>query len=344
MAKRSKEILGVAVSDYAFFAVVAFAVFQYFDLPKPNMFLAQDLNYWIQIAMHIVPAEIVAFFVKNYAVEKFNIKNAFRGTVSRKRKGKYRRRTGRKSERVTKAALYSMMAVVLVLLAAKVIETEFPVYRPHTAISYAFSHFIERITPDAYAANDNSNSTITVSDGSAPVITNPQTGESIPGTANITETLNELGVSQQEITELEKLVSSNRMDEFFIRAEEIGKNNPRNQYSQAQINAKLIEVFGPGGFDTATYIIGRESSWKHYVIGDDTLLLTDPKTGQRMGWSVGLMQIRTGGQSTYGIWNRAEKMRMSVVLFTLWLQNPMNNIEYARTLYDAAGWSPWKVR
>lgn len=112
---------------------------------------------------------------------------------------------------------------------------------------------------------------------------------------------------------------------------------------QAEIKSEISRVFGSQA-DTAILIATRESSLLPEVIGDKNLMFIDPNTGEMIGDSIGIFQIRTGGINQDGaIWNRARMEGMTAEQFRKWLQDPYNNISYAYELYSDWGWDPWST-
>lgn len=115
------------------------------------------------------------------------------------------------------------------------------------------------------------------------------------------------------------------------------------QLNQEQIIDKIHAVFGTQG-SNAVQVATCESGLQSTIIGDQSLMFTDPATGEQIGDSVGIFQIRTGGQSKNGIWNRARQYGMTVEQFRTYLKNPHNNIAFAKMMYDQQGWGPWSCK
>lgn len=110
------------------------------------------------------------------------------------------------------------------------------------------------------------------------------------------------------------------------------------EYTPKQlIMMDIVDVFGDKA-DEAIMIAQCESRFNPNVIGDTHLMSTNNKTGELIGDSIGLFQVRTGDTN----WNRANANGMTVDEFRDWMRNPRENIEYAKEIYDRAGsWNPW---
>jgi len=97
------------------------------------------------------------------------------------------------------------------------------------------------------------------------------------------------------------------------------------------------EVFGEKA-DEALKIMQCESRGNENIIGDTHIMSINNQTGELIGDSIGLFQIRTGSHN----WNRARANGMTADEFRTYLKNPENNIKYAKEIYDNAGsWKPW---
>lgn len=103
-----------------------------------------------------------------------------------------------------------------------------------------------------------------------------------------------------------------------------------------QIIQYITEVFGKDAPD-AIKIMQCESRGNPETVGDTHIMSYDHKWGEMVGDSIGLFQIRVGGEG----WNRARANSMSADEFRKWLRVPNNNIKYAKTIFDKRGWSAW---
>ncbi len=106
--------------------------------------------------------------------------------------------------------------------------------------------------------------------------------------------------------------------------------------NRAKIEAMIREVFGEDA-ETAIKIAECESNFEPDRVGDRHLTLVSDETGEVVGDSIGIFQIRTGGKG----WNRAARNGMSADDFRAWMKNPRENIKYAKEIYDRRGWEAW---
>lgn len=98
---------------------------------------------------------------------------------------------------------------------------------------------------------------------------------------------------------------------------------------------EIVErVFGDKA-DEAKLIVGCESRWNPDTVGDTHIMTYH--SGELVGDSIGLFQIRTGGSD----FNRAKANGMTAEEFRAEMRKPEKNIEYAKTIYDQRGWSAW---
>ena len=104
--------------------------------------------------------------------------------------------------------------------------------------------------------------------------------------------------------------------------------------------AKICRVWA-SECNIAVAVMKAESQGNPVVIGDKHL--TFNYKGEENGYSVGLFQIRTGGNDRGGIWSRPEKLGMTVAQFTVKMQDSDENIKYAYEIYKKAGFSPWST-
>lgn len=95
-------------------------------------------------------------------------------------------------------------------------------------------------------------------------------------------------------------------------------------------------VFGKNA-SAALAVMRCESSGVPTKVGDKGLMSINQQTGERIGDSIGLFQIRTGSHN----WNRALENGMTAYEFRTALMDPEYNIKYAKRMYDAQGWTPW---
>lgn len=121
-----------------------------------------------------------------------------------------------------------------------------------------------------------------------------------------------------------------------VIASESATSTPAPLTEKQKILMYTIQVFGDKA-DEAIQIMKCESGYNPMTEGDKTLMSINNQTGELIGDSIGLFQIRTGDTS----WNRARKEGMSVEAFREEMRNPEKNIDFAKKLYDAQGWTPW---
>jgi len=114
------------------------------------------------------------------------------------------------------------------------------------------------------------------------------------------------------------------------------KIEPKNEIVDA------IKAAFPENPELAVKMALCESSLIADKLGDGHLAFE--YDGELLGRSRGLFQVRTGGREKNGkVWNRAKANGMTVVEFEEKMTNPIENIKYARSIYDRAGqkWTPW---
>ena len=97
---------------------------------------------------------------------------------------------------------------------------------------------------------------------------------------------------------------------------------------------KEIEKLFEDHSDTAIMVFYGESNLNSKLIGDHHLSFWS--NGERLGRSVGIAQIRTGGKGIYGIWNRARDYGLTVATFEKALQNPYFNLKVAKDVFEKA--------
>lgn len=105
---------------------------------------------------------------------------------------------------------------------------------------------------------------------------------------------------------------------------------------RGEIEAYIREVFGDEA-DEAIKIAQCESGFRTDNHGDKHLMVTNKQTGEVVGDSIGIFQIRVGGRD----WNRAHKNGMTADQFREKLREARYNVDYAKTIYDSRGWSGW---
>lgn len=105
---------------------------------------------------------------------------------------------------------------------------------------------------------------------------------------------------------------------------------------QQKIQQYIIEVFGKDAMQ-ALKIAECESRFNPHTIGDTHLMSNNAQTGELIGDSIGIFQVRTGGSD----WNRAKANGMSVEEFRAKLHDYKYNIDYAKTIFDRSGWEAW---
>jgi hypothetical protein len=110
-----------------------------------------------------------------------------------------------------------------------------------------------------------------------------------------------------------------------------------NYTEKQKIYAYIVEVFGDKSME-ALKIAECESQFDPQRVGDQHLMSFDEKWQEMKGDSIGIFQIRTGGED----FNRARANGMSTDEFRVKLKDSRYNIDYAKTIYDRAGdWTPW---
>ena len=103
-----------------------------------------------------------------------------------------------------------------------------------------------------------------------------------------------------------------------------------------QIMSYIVEVFGDDAMQ-ALKIAECESRFNPKQIGDEHLMSINNQTGELIGDSIGIFQVRTGDTN----WNRAKANGMSAEEFRAKLKNWEYNIDYAKTIFDRNGWEAW---
>lgn len=130
-------------------------------------------------------------------------------------------------------------------------------------------------------------------------------------------------------------------------AEEIKKEvNEQPQTPKTDIERLVLETFGANQYDTVMCIIKHESGARTDAIGDQHLMVYDPVYNEYVGDSIGVMQIRTGGQDkkTGKIWNRARANGMTADEFRAYLKDPVNNVFMGDKISgNGKNWGPWST-
>ena len=103
---------------------------------------------------------------------------------------------------------------------------------------------------------------------------------------------------------------------------------------EGELEEMIERVFGDKAHE-AKLIVGCESRWNPQTVGDTHIMTYH--SGELVGDSIGLFQIRTGGHD----FNRAKANGMTADEFRQEMFDPEKNIQYAKTIYDQRGWSAW---
>lgn len=107
-----------------------------------------------------------------------------------------------------------------------------------------------------------------------------------------------------------------------------------------EIQVYILEVFGEVDGVNALVVARCESKFNPSVVGDTNLMSYDSKHDEMVGDSIGVFQIRTGGEG----WNRARANGMSTDEFREHLKDYKNNVDYAKTIFDRQGFAPWTCK
>lgn len=123
-------------------------------------------------------------------------------------------------------------------------------------------------------------------------------------------------------------------------------NQPQSEYipvthiekKSVSIEDMIRKVFTDNP-DDAIAIAKCESGMRADNVGDTHLMSINRQTGELVGDSIGLFQIRTGSSD----WNRAYANGMSADDFRSWMSDPNENIKYAYEIFKRADykWTPW---
>lgn len=103
---------------------------------------------------------------------------------------------------------------------------------------------------------------------------------------------------------------------------------------EGKIEELITKHFGEHAED-AKKIMYCESRGNPKTVGDTHIMTYH--SGELVGDSIGLFQIRTGGSD----FNRAKANGMTAEEFRQEMFDPEKNIQYAKTIYDQRGWSAW---
>ena len=141
----------------------------------------------------------------------------------------------------------------------------------------------------------------------------------ISASFNSNQVSNEIEVQAQEVVEIVEVVEQEPVIE-----------------KEPTIEEYISEVFGEYA-EQALKIATCESGLKPETVGDTNIMLYDSKWDEMVGDSIGVYQVRTGGNG----WNRARANGMTAEEFRTKLKNYIYNIDYAKTIFDQRGWSAW---
>jgi len=151
-------------------------------------------------------------------------------------------------------------------------------------------------------------------------------------------------VSGLPIEEGKKTYEQSRMElkDVDILSKDYKPRTP-NQVPQSEIESykqKIREVFGDEA-DLAIQVMLEESKGIPEDVGDKDK--TFDYKGEKIGDSVGLFQIRTGGKNWPTTKSRAEAEGVSLSEFRNNMLDPDQNIRYAKYLVDKEGWQLWST-
>jgi len=137
-------------------------------------------------------------------------------------------------------------------------------------------------------------------------------------------------------------------NEIEVQAEEIIMFGDKQEVLEVELIEEILtegttiedyirKVFGEDAED-ALKIAKCESGINPYRVGDTNIMLYDKKYDEMVGDSIGVFQIRSGGNG----WNRARANGFTAEEFRTKLKDFTYNVDYAKTIFDRAGnWSPW---
>lgn len=165
-------------------------------------------------------------------------------------------------------------------------------------------------------------------------------GWSISHFSNTTAVASNLPVPDSQPVSSEIVSSSTERVEMTMQT--AGDSAPQPAPSVAPLTQKqqilmlAVAIFGDKA-DEAIQIMKCESGYRPENHGDKHLMSINEQTGEHIGDSIGLFQIRTGSHN----WNRAKANGMTADEFRTAMKDPEQNMKYAKQLYDAQGWTPW---
>jgi len=125
-------------------------------------------------------------------------------------------------------------------------------------------------------------------------------------------------------------------DDNPVQIQEVIVPEPKEVTEKQQIIDYIVKVFGNDAPEMI-WIAECESKLDPSRIGDKDLMSYDAKHDEMVGDSIGVLQIRTGGKG----WNRARANGMTAAEFRTYLLDWKNNIDYAETILNKSGFSPW---
>ena len=108
---------------------------------------------------------------------------------------------------------------------------------------------------------------------------------------------------------------------------------------ESEVEAYIYEVFGED-YEDARTVAHCESKLRPNVVGDTALMSINTETGELVGDSIGVFQIRTGSTN----WNRAARNGLTAEEFRTKLKGYKYNINYAKTIFDRQGFEPWTCK
>lgn len=115
------------------------------------------------------------------------------------------------------------------------------------------------------------------------------------------------------------------------------------ELEETEILQYMCKVFGDDYQDAKT-VSHCESKHDPLTVGDTHIMAYDYRYDEMVGDSIGLFQIRTGGNDNGHLWNRARANGMTADEFRTYLKDYKNNINYSKEIFDRQGWSPWTCK
>jgi hypothetical protein len=153
----------------------------------------------------------------------------------------------------------------------------------------------------------------------------------------ITGTINYLLLSATKIVKIQ-IADASEVSVVADVVKTVSVASPVSDTRPQAIEELVTRYFGSES-KTAIAIMMCESSGDSQRIGDTHISFWN--NGELLGRSIGLFQIRTGGNEHGVIWNRAKANGMTVTEFEAKMKNPEENIKYAKKIYDKSGWQRW---